>query len=49
MQFDTMDNTVKWAQTSVMETDDILMSDNLLEFVKDEDTVNPDEILPQGN
>lgn len=47
VQFDTMD-TVKWDRTPAMETDDILVSDNLLEFVKDEDIVNPDEILPQG-
>lgn len=42
-------DTVKWGHTPAMETDEILMSDNLLEFVKDEDIVNPDEILPQGN
>lgn len=42
-------DTVKWGHTPAMEADDILMSDNLLEFVKDEDIVNPDEILPQGN
>lgn len=45
--FDTMD-TVKWGHTSALEADDILVSDNLLEFVKDEDIVNPDEILPPG-
>lgn len=46
--FDTMD-TVKWGHTSAMEADDILVSDNVLQFVKDEDIVNPDEILPPGN
>lgn len=42
-------DTVKWGHTPAMEADDVLMSDNILEFVKDEDIVNPDEILPQGN
>lgn len=42
-------DTVKWGNAPAMDADDILMSDNLLEFVKDEDIVNPDEILPQGN
>lgn len=41
--------TVKWETSG--ESDDIIMSDNLLEFVKDDDLVeslNPQEILPQG-
>lgn len=45
-------DTVKWAHSADMESDDILVSDNILEFVKDEDIVtglgNTDDILPQG-
>lgn len=47
----TMD-TVKWAHSTIMEPDDVMVSDNLLEFVKGEDIVtglgNTDDILPQG-
>lgn len=41
--------TVKWENSG--ETDDIIMSDNLLEFVKDDDLVeslNQQEIISQG-
>lgn len=45
-------DTVKWPHSSIMESDDVMVSDNLLEFVKDEDIVtslgNTDDILPQG-
>lgn len=45
-------DTVKWPHSSIMEPDDVMVSDNLLEFVKDEDIVtglgNTDDILPQG-
>ena len=43
----------KWAHATGMEPDDVMVSDNLLEFVKDEDIVagldTPDDILPHGN
>lgn len=42
-------DTVKWENSG--ESDDIIMSDNLLEFVKDDDLVksfNQQEIIPQG-
>lgn len=45
-------DTVKWAHTTAMETDDLMVSDNLLDFVKDEDIVSgldtQDDILQQG-
>lgn len=43
--------TVKWKQSSSMDVDDVGVSDNLLEFVKDEDLVRglvQDDILQQG-
>lgn len=44
---------VKWTHSTGMEPDDIMVSDNLLDFVKDEDIVTgldtQDDILPQGN
>lgn len=44
--------TVEWRNSSGVEADDVMVSDNLLEFVKDEDIVNglntQDDILPQG-
>lgn len=46
-------DTVKWTHSTGMEPDDIMVSDNLLDFVKDEDIVTgldtQDDILPQGN
>lgn len=44
-------DAVKWQQSSGMDVDDVVVSDNLLEFVKDEDLANDlvqDDILPQG-
>lgn len=45
-------DTVKWAHSTGMEPDDVMVSDNLLDFVKDEDIVTSldshDDILPQG-
>lgn len=41
--------SIKWENS--IESDDITMPDNLLEFVKDEDLVkslNQQEIIPQG-
>lgn len=46
-------DTVKWVHSTGMEPDDVMVSDNLLDFVKDEDIVTSldshDDILPQGN
>lgn len=47
-------STVKWAHSTTMEPDDVIISDNLLvDFVKDEDIVTAldthDDILQQGN
>lgn len=45
-------DSVKWAHSTGMEPDDVMVSDNLLDFVKDEDIVNAldthDDILQQG-
>lgn len=45
-------DSVKWMHSADMEPDDVMVSDNLLEFVKDEDIVTGldthDDILPQG-
>lgn len=47
----TMD-TVDWASSSSVGANDVMLSDNLLDFVKDEDIVNSlstnDDIFPQG-
>lgn len=46
-------DTVKWSHSTGMETDDVIISDNLLDFVKGEDIVSgldtQDDILQQGN
>lgn len=46
-------DTVKWAHSTDMEPDDVMVSDNLLDFVKDDDIVTGlethDDILQQGN
>lgn len=45
-------DTVEWTNPSSVEANDVMLPDNLLEFVKDEDIVNSlntqDDILPQG-
>lgn len=45
-------DSVKWMNPLGMDSDDIMVSDSLLDFGKDEDLVNSlniqDEILPQG-
>lgn len=48
---DTMDSSVGWNNHSGIESDDIMMSDNLMDLVKDTDlakSLNPTDILPQG-
>lgn len=46
-------DSVKWVHSTGMEPDDVMVSDNLLDFVKDEDIVTgldtQDDILPHGN
>lgn len=46
-------DSVKWVHSTDMESDDVMVSDNLLEFVEDEDIVTDlntqDDILPHGN
>lgn len=46
-------DSVKWMNSTDMEPDDVMISDNLLEFVKDDEIVTGldthDDILPQGN
>lgn len=47
-------DAVKWVHSTGMEPDDVMVSDNLLEFVKDEDIVTgldtqDADILPHGN
>lgn len=43
---------VEWTNPSSVEANDVMLPDNLLEFVKDDDIVNSlnaqDDILPQG-
>lgn len=45
-------DAVKWAHSTEMEPDDVMVSSNLLDFVKDEDIVTSldshDDILPPG-
>lgn len=45
-------DTVDWASSSSVGANDVMLSDNLLDFVKDEDVVNSlstnDDIFPQG-
>lgn len=45
-------DSVKWMNPLGLDSDDIMVSDSLLDFGKDEDLVNSlniqDEILPQG-
>lgn len=45
-------DSVKWMNSTDMEPDDVMVSDNLLEFVKDGEIVTGldthDDILPQG-
>lgn len=45
-------DAVDWASASSVGANDVILSDNLLDFVKDEDIVNSlstnDDIFPQG-
>lgn len=45
-------DTVKWAHSTGLGPDDLMLSDSLLDLVKDEDIVSEfephDDILPQG-